>query len=143
MDVKNTVLGWAPLHHACNEGNSEIWNLLLVYNADLFLRGDLMGWTPMQVLEQAMTFLHLESRETWIDGDSEGTWIDDEGNAFEEEGDDDKEWQDEVSENDEGKDTTSSLHPAAQEALARRRAKLRSRVAQFFMKNPCEGLRGQ
>lgn len=119
-DVKDTILGWTPLHHACNEGTQEVWNLLLDYGADFFLRDDLMGWTPMTVLEQAMDCLRLQSGETWVD---------EEGNPVE---DDDEEWQDEVDETEEGQPETQPLDPVAREALARRRANLRSRVAQFF-----------
>ena len=43
VDIKDTILGWTPLHHACNEGGEDMWNLLLSYEADFFLRDDLMG----------------------------------------------------------------------------------------------------
>ena len=128
VDVKDSILGWTPLHHACNEGNSEIWNLLLAYETDIFLRNDLMGWTPVHIMEQAMDCLRLESGETWTDGEEAGPWTDDEGNAVEE---DDGEWQDEDSENEKGKVKASNLDSATREALARRRARLRSRVTRF------------
>lgn len=121
-NVKDTILGWTPLHHACNEGIQEVWNLLLDYGADFFLRDDLMGWTPMTVLEQAMDCLRLESGETWVD--EEGNPVGDD--------DDDEEWQDEVNETEEEQPETQPRDPVIREELARRRAKLRSRVTRFF-----------
>lgn len=53
-DIKDSILGWTPLHHAMNEFISEdTWNLLLSYNADIFYPDDLMAWTPLMVLEKS------------------------------------------------------------------------------------------
>ena len=120
VDVKDTILGWTPLHYACSEGNQEVWNLLLAYQADFYLRDDLMGWTPMKILEQAMDYLRLESGETWVD---------EEGKPAE---DEDEEWQDEANESEGKQHETQPLDPVSREALARRRANLRSRVTHFF-----------
>src|SRR5204862_5200256 len=97
VDIKDSILGWTPLHHACNEGNQEVWNLMLAYGADFFLRDDLMGWTPMNLLEHATDCLRLESGQTWVD---------EEGNPVE---DDDEEWQDEVDESGEEEPSTQSI----------------------------------
>jgi hypothetical protein len=120
VDAKDTILGWTPLHHACNEGNQEGWNLLLDYGADFFLRDNLMGWTPMNLLEQSMDSLRLESGETWID--EEGNPVDDI---------DEEAWQDEAGSN-EDEDEAQPLDPVAREQLAKIRANLRSRISKFF-----------
>jgi ankyrin repeat protein len=120
VDVKDTILGWTPLHHACNEGNQESWNLLLAYQADFFLRDDFMGWTPMNLLEQAVDVLRLESGETWLD---------EEGNPVED--GEDEVWHDEA-DGSEDEDEAQPLDPVAREELARKRANLRSRITKFF-----------
>lgn len=51
---------WTPLHHACNTGNQEVFNLLLAYGGEFYERDDYMGWTPLTLLEQAMDVVRLE-----------------------------------------------------------------------------------
>lgn len=54
-DIKDSILGWTPLHHAMNEFISEdTWNLLLTYDADILCPDDLMAWTPLMVLEKSV-----------------------------------------------------------------------------------------
>jgi ankyrin repeat protein len=65
IDIKDSLLGWTPLHHACNEGNADMWNLLLEFGADPYISDDLMGWTPMVVLEQAVDQARLDESEVF------------------------------------------------------------------------------
>lgn len=65
IDIKDSLLGWTSLHHACNEGNAEMWNLLLEFGADTYISDDLMGWNPMLVLEQAVDQARLDESEVF------------------------------------------------------------------------------
>lgn len=62
-DIKDSILGWTPLHHAFNDGNADVWNLLLEYGADPYVPDDLMGWTPLLLLEQATDQARLDENE--------------------------------------------------------------------------------
>lgn len=70
-DTKDSVMGWTPLHHACNEGNADMWNLLLAYGADFYAPDDIMGWTPLTVMEQAMDRLRIDENENFEDPERE------------------------------------------------------------------------
>ena len=67
VDVKDSVMGWTPLHHAFNEGNADMWNLLLSYGADFYARDSIMGWTPLIVMEQAMDRLRIDENDDFED----------------------------------------------------------------------------
>lgn len=95
MDVKDVTLGWTPLRCACSEGNREVRNLLLANEAEFYLRDNLMGRTPVQVLELAIYWWRLESSETWVDEKENAA----EGNN--------EEWQDKVNESEEQHETQS------------------------------------
>lgn len=61
VDIKDSILGWTPLHHAMNESSSEAtWNLLLAHTTDALCPDDLMAWTPLTVLEKAMDRYNLD-----------------------------------------------------------------------------------
>lgn len=53
VDIKDSICGWTPLHHACNQAHSEVLNYLLAFGADFYMKDDLMGWTPWTMLEQS------------------------------------------------------------------------------------------
>lgn len=63
LDIKDSITGWTPLHHACSEGNFDMLNVLLGYRADFWMRDDLMGWTPEVLLEQATDVTALDRGE--------------------------------------------------------------------------------
>lgn len=63
IDIKDSVIGWTPLHRAFSDGNTNMWNLLLEFGADPYILDDLMGWTPIMVLEQAMDKSMIDENE--------------------------------------------------------------------------------
>lgn len=63
LDIKDSITGWTPLHHACSEGNFDMLNVLLGYRADFWMRDDLMEWTPEVLLEQATDVTALDRGE--------------------------------------------------------------------------------
>jgi ankyrin repeat protein len=71
VDVKDSIMGWTPLHHACSEGNADMWNLLLSYGADFYARDNIMGWTPLIVMEQAMDRLGIDENVDFEDSERE------------------------------------------------------------------------
>lgn len=54
-DIKDSILGWTPLHHAMNESSREdTWNPLLAHVTDALCPDDLMAWTPLTIVEKSM-----------------------------------------------------------------------------------------
>ncbi|MCJ1251357.1 Ankyrin-2 [Trapelia coarctata] len=70
-NIPDSVMGWTPLHHACNEGNFDALNLLLEHGGDFYARDSLMGWTPLVCLEQATDRGALDERHDFEDSERE------------------------------------------------------------------------
>ncbi|KAF7509927.1 hypothetical protein GJ744_007241 [Endocarpon pusillum] len=84
--LADTVLGWTPLHNACNEANFDIINLMLQHGGDMNKVDHYRAWTPTDLLIQATDAARLadggddfDLGEIESDGDeiqTEGTDID-------------------------------------------------------------------
>jgi hypothetical protein len=69
--LADTVLGWTPLHNACNEANFDIINLILQHGGDMNKPDRYCCWTPTDLLIQATDTIRLAEGDDFDPGHSE------------------------------------------------------------------------